>query len=89
MNRRIEFTLNLDDPADAELYTMLSGPLRHRRAASLIRQALTAYLLGAGKAGAARRSASAPPQIEVLDDTRLDSEAAAHLVEQSAEMFDF
>ena len=44
MNRRVEFSLNLDNPPEAALYGALTELLRHRRAGEVIRQALTAYL---------------------------------------------
>ena len=43
MFKRIEFTLNLDDPDEAALYDALRLSLRSRRAGSVIRQALTRF----------------------------------------------
>jgi hypothetical protein len=45
MIKRIEFTLNLDDPGDAELYRALKPSLRYRRAGAVIRLALRRLLL--------------------------------------------
>lgn len=41
--KRIEFTLNLDDPQEAALYRCLKPALRHRRAGAVIRQALNQF----------------------------------------------
>lgn len=46
MIRRIEFTLNLDNPSEAVLYEALADLLRHRRAGEVIRRALTAHFFG-------------------------------------------
>jgi hypothetical protein len=43
MIKRIEFTLNLNDPREAELYRCLKPALRHRRAGAVIRQALNQF----------------------------------------------
>ena len=43
MFKRIEFTLNLDDPDEAALYYALRPSLRSRRAGSVIRQALARF----------------------------------------------
>lgn len=43
MIKRIEFTLNLDDPQEAELFRALTPSLRYRRAGALIRHALQQY----------------------------------------------
>lgn len=45
MIKRIEFTLNLSDPREAQIYRALSPSLRHRRAGAVIRQALDTYLM--------------------------------------------
>ncbi len=45
MIKRIEFSLNLDDPKEAEIYRALKPSLRYRRAGSVIRQALRAHLI--------------------------------------------
>lgn len=45
MIKRIEFTLNLDDPGDAEIYRALQPSLRYRRAGAVIRLALRRLLL--------------------------------------------
>lgn len=44
MIKRIEFTLNLDDPQEADIYRALKPSLRYRRAGAVIRQALHVYL---------------------------------------------
>lgn len=41
MFKRIEFTLNMEDPDEAALYRALRPSLRGRRAGTVIRQALT------------------------------------------------
>jgi hypothetical protein len=43
MIKRIEFTLNLDDPQEAELFRALTPSLRYRRAGAVIRHALQQY----------------------------------------------
>lgn len=45
MIKRIEFTLNLDEPREAAIYQALKTALKHRRAGVLIRQALDSRLL--------------------------------------------
>lgn len=45
MIKRIEFTLNLNDPREAQIYHALSPSLRHRRAGAVIRQALDIHLM--------------------------------------------
>lgn len=45
MIKRIEFTLNLDDPQEADIYRALCPSLRYRRAGAVIRQALTRHLV--------------------------------------------
>jgi len=45
MIKRIEFTLNLDDPREAEIYKALKPSLRYRRAGAVIRQALGVFLV--------------------------------------------
>ena len=55
MFKRIEFTLNLEDPNEAALYQALRPSLRGRRAGAVIRQALTLHYaerLGVNRAGA-------------------------------------
>jgi hypothetical protein len=47
MIKRIEFTLNLDDPREAEIYRALKPALRYRRAGAVIRQALGVFLISA------------------------------------------
>lgn len=45
MIKRIEFTLNLDDPREAAIYQALHPSLRYRRAGAVIRQALGIFLI--------------------------------------------
>jgi hypothetical protein len=47
MIKRIEFTLNLDDPHEAAIYHALKPSLHYRRAGAVIRQALDSLLIGA------------------------------------------
>ena len=44
MIKRIEFSLNLDDPREAAIYRALKPSLRYRRAGAVIRQALDTLL---------------------------------------------
>jgi hypothetical protein len=44
MIKRIEFTLNLDDPRDAAIYGALKPALRYRRAGAVIRASLSTTL---------------------------------------------
>jgi hypothetical protein len=45
MIKRIEFSLNLDDPREAAIYRALRPSLRYRRAGAVIRQALDSLLI--------------------------------------------
>jgi hypothetical protein len=45
MIKRIEFTLNLDDPREAAIYHALKPSLRYRRGGAVIRQALDDLLV--------------------------------------------
>ena len=45
MIKRIEFSLNLDDPQEAEIYRALLPSLRYRRAGAVIRNALGKHLV--------------------------------------------
>lgn len=45
MIKRIEFSLNLDDPREAAIYRALKPSLRYRRAGAIIRQALDHLLI--------------------------------------------
>lgn len=45
MIKRIEFSLNLDDPREAAIYHALKPSLRYRRAGAVIRQALDSLLI--------------------------------------------
>jgi hypothetical protein len=44
MIKRIEFTLNLDDPREAAIYRALKPSLRYRRAGAVIRESLITTL---------------------------------------------
>lgn len=44
MIKRIEFSLNLDDPQEAKIYRALRPSLHYRRGGAVIRQALRAFL---------------------------------------------
>lgn len=44
MLKRIEFSLNLNDPQEATIYRALLPALRYRRGGAVIRQALGAFL---------------------------------------------
>ena len=45
MIKRIEFSLNLEDPREAAIYRALKPALRYRRAGAVIRQALDSLLI--------------------------------------------
>ncbi len=45
MIKRIEFTLNLDDPHEAAIYRALRPSLKYRRAGAIIRAALNTHLV--------------------------------------------
>lgn len=45
MIKRIEFTLNLEDPREARIFHALKPSLRYRRGGAVIRQALGNYLI--------------------------------------------
>jgi len=45
MIKRIEFTLNLDDPREAAIYQALRPAIKYRRAGAIIRAALNAHLV--------------------------------------------
>ena len=44
MIKRVEFTLNLEDPREAAIYRALHPSIRYRRAGAVIRQALVEFL---------------------------------------------
>ena len=45
MIKRIEFTLNLNDPREAKIYHALKPSLRYRHGGAIIRQALGRFLV--------------------------------------------
>ena len=47
MTKRIEFSLNLDNPREAAIYHALKPSLHYRRPGAVIRQALDSLLIGA------------------------------------------
>lgn len=93
MNRRVEFSLNMDNPSEAALYDALSDLLRHRRAGEVIRHALSAYLFGGtdlipqrlAKVARPAPPTSAPP----ANSVPTDEQNTRRIVSQSAEMFGF
>ncbi len=93
MMKRIEFTLNLDDPTDAFLYEELAGLLRHRRAGNLIRQALAAFLFGNTHLSSSPQRGRPLPSPSVPDSeepgNQADADTTRHLLDQSAAMFGF
>lgn len=88
MMKRIEFTLNLDDPQEAALYRALSPALRYRRAGSVIRQALQSFLLGNEKRSPIPISPASKPTPAPLSE-QLNTHQTHRIVEQSAAMFGF
>jgi hypothetical protein len=94
MNRRIEFSLNMDNPQEAALYEALSGLLRHRRAGEVIRQALTAYLFEGTPirpAPSGRHSVVPNGHIPANKESSnsIDLQTTDRIVAQSAAMFGF
>jgi len=94
MNRRVEFSLNMDNPQEAALYDALASLLRHRRAGEVIRQALSAYLFTDTHPISMRLDSSTPKQAKRPSDLQSDSKptdfkTTSRIVEQSAEMFGF
>ena len=90
MNRRVEFSLNLDNPPEAALYEALTELLRHRRAGEVIRQALTAYLFAESHQQPERRPArSAMPVQQGASIGAVDEQVTDRIINQSAEMFGF
>ncbi len=90
MIRRIEFTLNLDNPSEAALYEALTDLLRHRRAGEVIRQALTAHFFeSAGRA--VQVHTFRPVQLRNHDSADIgdDSISAEQIVAQTSAMFGF
>ncbi len=94
MLKRIEFTLNLDDPTDAALFEALTLPLRHRRAGALIRQALAAYLFD-DERPAARPRRSARSEREEARATgeeaphQADDDTSERILDRTATLFGF
>jgi len=89
MNRRVEFSLNMDNPQEAALYDLLANLLRHRRAGEVIRQALTAYLFAEARPSTVnllRRVEEHTPPTTV---DAVDEQVTSRIVSQSAEMFGF
>jgi len=66
MIKRIEFSLNLDDPREAAIYHALKPSLRYRRAGAVIRQALDSLLI----------SEDVQPQAEIFIDQEKQHEQA-------------
>ncbi len=94
MNRRVEFSLNMDNPQEAALYDALADLLRHRRAGEVIRQALVSYLFRDTHPAPGRTISSMPrPDKRTGKSPNISSpaepEATSRIVEQSAEMFGF
>jgi len=92
MNRRVEFSLNMDNPSEAALYEALHDLLRHRRAGEVIRQALSAYLFNDPVGQPSRKLVSKT----LVQSTRTNHESVAtdeqttsRIISQSAEMFGF
>ena len=91
MNRRIEFSLNMENAQEAEIYRILSRATKHRRAGELIRQALVAYLFS-DRPGARQNASSlrkAAMTAQGLEGAALGEELTDSIVSQSAEMFGF
>jgi len=89
MNRRVEFSLNMDNPQEAALYDLLANLLRHRRAGEVIRQALTAYLFAETRPLAANVSRRADERTLSAAVDAVDEQVTSRIVSQSAEMFGF
>jgi hypothetical protein len=89
MNRRVEFSLNLDNPPEAALYDMLTELLRHRRAGEVIRQALTAYLCNEPKAQPVQRSMRPAAAVPSSEAGAMDEQTTGRIINQSAAMFGF
>ena len=89
MNRRVEFSLNLDNPPEAALYDALTELLRHRRAGEVIRQALTAYLFAESHPQPIRLPAHSSVPIQPAVIGAVDEHVTDRIVSQSAEMFGF
>ena len=90
MNRRVEFTLNLDDPVERAIYETLSAALRHRRAGELIRQALVAFVLSDRRPAPMTMMVNQPSAMPNKSSTQhLDAAATAQIIDRSANMFGF
>ncbi|MHB8629272.1 MAG: hypothetical protein ACYDBJ_24730 [Aggregatilineales bacterium] len=93
MNRRVEFTLNLDDPLENAIYEALAVALHRRRAGELIRQALTAFLFNNDAPATGGNCRSMPPTTPKTQSKPTGAEIDAHsteqILDQSAAMFGF
>lgn len=90
MMKRVEFVLNLDDPHEAAIYRALLPSLRRRRAGSVIRQALEAFLLGGERRVPLTRGGGSMVEAPLpKSNERLDEHLTDRIVEQSANMFGF
>ena len=89
MNRRVEFSLNLDNPPEAALYDALTELLRHRRAGEVIRQALTAYLFAESHPQPTKLPMRSLENYQPAVTGAVDEHVTDRIVSQSAEMFGF
>jgi len=62
MIKRIEFTLNLDDPHEAAIYQALRPSIKYRRAGAIIRAALNSHLVKPETVRATHKSHSGEPR---------------------------
>ena len=90
MNRRVEFTLNLDDPIEQAIYEALTVAMRHRRAGEVIRQALRAYLFNT----VPTNGVSPPMRPQAFSSASsqepgTDPQTTSNIIDQSAAMFGF
>jgi hypothetical protein len=93
MNRRIEFTLNLDNPVENAIYEALAVALRRRRAGELIRQALTAYLFDSAPTPARPHAKLKPVTRQLVEakpnEGQIDAPTTEQIIDRSAAMFGF
>jgi len=89
MNRRVEFSLNMDNPQEAALYDLLANLLRHRRAGEVIRQALTAYLFAEVRQSTVNLLRHVEEHMPPTTVDAVDEQVTSRIVSQSAEMFGF